>query len=191
MVCFKGGKPSKKDYRKFNIKTVVGPDDFTSMYEVVKRRYKRLLDERAALPDLIIVDGGKGQLSAAVRALEELNIYGQIAIAGIAKRLEEIYVPQDSIPLHISKKSSSLKLIQRLRDEAHRFAITFHRDKRSKSLNTNIEKIAGIGKSTANKLLKTFKSIKKIKEADREALVQIIGNAKTNLLVEAIKKGSV
>ena len=191
MVCFKAGKPSKKDYRKFNIKTVVGPDDFTSMYEVVKRRYKRLLNERATLPDLIIVDGGKGQLSAAVRALEELNLYGQIAIAGIAKRLEEIYVPQDSIPLHISKKSSSLKLIQRLRDEAHRFAITFHRDKRSKSLNTNLEKIAGIGKSTANKLLKTFKSIKKIKEADREALVQIIGNAKANLLVEAIKKGSV
>ena len=191
MVCFKAGKPSKKDYRKFNIKTVVGPDDFTSMYEVVKRRYKRVLDEHEQLPDLIIVDGGKGQLSAAVRALEELNLYGQIAIAGIAKRLEEIYVPQDSIPLHISKKSSSLKLIQRLRDEAHRFAITFHRDKRSKVLNTNLEKIDGIGKNTANKLLKTFKSIKKIKEADREALVQLIGNAKTNMLVEAIKKGSV
>jgi excinuclease ABC subunit C len=191
MVCFKAGKPSKKDYRKFNIKTVVGPDDFTSMYEVVKRRYKRVLEEQEQLPDLIIVDGGKGQLSAAVRALEELEIYGQVAIAGIAKRLEEIYVPQDSIPLHISKKSSSLKLIQRLRDEAHRFAITFHRDKRSKELNTNLEKIAGIGKNTADKLLVSFKSIKKIKEADREVLVKIIGNAKTLLLLEAIKKGLV
>ena len=191
MVCFKAGKPSKKDYRRFNIKTVVGPDDFTSMYEVVKRRYRRVLEEHHQLPDLVLVDGGKGQLSAAVRALEELNLYGQIAIAGIAKRLEEIYVPQDSIPLHISKKSSSLKLIQRLRDEAHRFAITFHRDKRSKAIHTGLEKIPGIGKNTADKLLKTFKSIKKIKEADQEALVQVIGNAKTNSLVEAIKKGSV
>jgi excinuclease ABC subunit C len=191
MVCFKAGKPSKKDYRRFNIKTVVGPDDFASMYEVIKRRYKRVLDERQQLPDLIIVDGGKGQLSAAVKALEELNIYGQVAITGIAKRLEEIYVPHDSIPLHISKKSSSLKLIQRLRDEAHRFAITFHRDKRSKSLNTNLEKIDGIGKNTADKLLKNFKSVKKIKEADPEALAQLIGNAKAKLLVKAIKKGSV
>ena len=191
MVCFKAGKPSKKDYRKFNIKTVVGPDDFTSMYEVVKRRYKRVLAEQEQLPDLIIVDGGKGQLSAGVRALKELKIYGQVAIAGIAKRLEEIYVPQDSIPLHISKNSSSLKLIQRLRDEAHRFAISFHRDKRSKGLNTSLEKIDGIGKNTADKLLKNFKSVKKIKEADQEALVQIIGNAKAKLLVMAIKKGSV
>jgi excinuclease ABC subunit C len=191
MVCFKAGKPSKKDYRKFNIKTVVGPDDFASMYEIVRRRYKRVINEGKQLPDLIIVDGGKGQLSAAVKALEELNLYGQIAIAGIAKRLEEIYVPHDSIPLHISKKSSSLKLIQRLRDEAHRFAISFHRDKRSKGLNTSLEKIDGIGKNTADKLLKNFKSVKKIKEADPEALVQLIGNAKTKLLVKAIKKGSV
>ena len=191
MVCFKAGKPSKKDYRKFNIKTVVGPDDYTSMYEVVKRRYKRVVAEKSPLPDLIIVDGGKGQLSAAVRALEELNLYGKIAIAGIAKRLEEIYVPHDSIPLHISKKSSSLKLIQRLRDEAHRFAITFHRDKRSKALNTSLEAIEGIGPTTANKLLKRFKSIKKIKDADYSALVQVIGKAKANLLSAAIKKGSV
>jgi excinuclease ABC subunit C len=191
MVCFKEGKPSKKDYRKFNIKTVVGPDDFTSMYEVVGRRYKRLLDENSPLPDLIIVDGGKGQLSAAVRALEELNLYGQIAIAGIAKRLEEIYVPHDSIPLHISKKSSSLKLIQRLRDEAHRFAISFHRDKRSKAVNTGLENIPGIGKSTADKLLKKFKSIKKIKEVDHEAIVELLGNSKANLLSKAIKKDSV
>jgi len=191
MVCFKDGKPSKKDYRKYNIKTVVGPDDFTSMYEVVKRRYKRLIQEDQPLPDLVIVDGGKGQLSAAVRALEELDLYGKIAIAGIAKRLEEIYVPHDSIPLHISKKSSSLKLIQRLRDEAHRFAISFHRDKRSKALNTNLEKIDGIGKNTVDKLLKKFKSIKKIKEADSTVLVQVIGSAKANVLIEAIKKGSV
>ena len=191
MVCFKAGKPSKKDYRKYNIKTVVGADDFTSMYEIVKRRYKRVIEEHEQLPDLIIVDGGKGQLSAAVRALEELDLYGQVAIAGIAKRLEEIYVPQDSIPLHISKKSSSLKLIQRLRDEAHRFAINFHRDKRSKALNTSLENIQGIGENTANKLLKSFKSVKKIKEAKPEALVQLIGNAKANLLVEAIKKGFV
>lgn len=191
MVCFKAGKPSKKDYRKFNIKTVVGPDDFASMYEIVKRRYKRVINEGKQLPDLIIVDGGKGQLSAAVKALEELNLYGQIAIAGIAKRLEEIYVPHDPIPLHISKKSSSLKLIQRLRDEAHRFAITFHRDKRSKALNTSLEKIAGIGKNTADKLLRNFKSITKIKETSPEVLSKIIGHAKTKLLIKAIKKGSV
>lgn len=191
MVCFKEGKPSKKDYRKYNIKTVVGPDDFTSMYEVVKRRYKRLSEEKEPLPDLVIVDGGKGQLSAAVRALKELELYGQIAIVGIAKRLEEIYVPQDSIPLHISKKSSSLKLIQRLRDEAHRFAISFHRDKRSKALNTSLENIDGIGKSTTNKLLKRFKSIKKIKAANREELVNLIGEAKAAVVIDAIKKGPV
>jgi len=191
MVCFKGGKPSKKDYRKFNIKTVEGPDDFASMHEVVKRRYSRLKEEGQDLPDLIIVDGGKGQLSAAVSALEELDLYGQIAIAGIAKRLEEIYVPHDSIPLHISKKSASLKLIQQLRDEAHRFAITFHRDKRSKALNTSIENIDGIGETTADKLLKYFKSIKKIKEANQETVAEIIGKAKAAILIEAIKKGAV
>jgi excinuclease ABC subunit C len=191
MVCFKEGKPSKKDYRKFNIKTVVGPDDFMSMYEVVGRRYKRLLEEKAPMPDLIIVDGGKGQLSAAVRALEELNLYGKIAIAGIAKRLEEIYVPHDSIPLHISKKSSSLKLIQQLRDEAHRFAITFHRDKRSKALNTDLEKIKGIGKGSTDKLLKKFKSVKKVKEADHEAIVELLGKSKANLVSKAIKKGPI
>ncbi|MCK5664403.1 MAG: excinuclease ABC subunit C [Thiotrichaceae bacterium] len=191
MVCFKDGKPSKKDYRKFKIKTIVGPDDFGSMNEIVRRRYSRLLSEESPLPDLIVVDGGKGQLSAAVGALKELGIYGQVAIVGIAKRLEEIYVPNDSIPLHISKKSASLKLIQRLRDEAHRFAITFHRDQRSKELNTELENITGIGKSTADKLLKKFKSVKKIKEASTEEIINLIGKAKGNIIIEAIKKGSI
>jgi excinuclease ABC subunit C len=187
MVCFKKGNPSKKDYRKYNIKTVVGADDFTSMYEIIKRRYHRLKEEGQNLPDLVLVDGGKGQLRAAVRALKELGIYGDIAIAGIAKRLEEIYVPQDSLPLHISKKSSSLKLIQRIRDEAHRFAITFHRNKRSKALNTGLENINGIGKSTTDKLLKKFKSVKKLKKARESELVAIIGKAKAKILTEAIK----
>lgn len=188
MVCFKEGKPSKKDYRKFNIKTVVGPDDYTSMYEIVHRRYSRVLEEEQPLPNLILIDGGKGQLSAAVQALEELNLYGQVAIAGIAKRLEEIYVPNDSVPLHISKKSASLKLIQRLRDEAHRFAITFHRDKRSKAISTELENIPGIGQSTADKLLKKFKSVKKIREAESKTIEEVIGRAKAKLINEALKK---
>jgi excinuclease ABC subunit C len=189
MVCFKEGKASKKDYRKFKIKTVVGPDDFGSMNEIVMRRYTRLIKEDLPLPDLIIVDGGKGQLSAAVSALKDLKIYGKVAIVGIAKRLEEIYVPNDSIPLHISKKSASLKLIQKLRDEAHRFAITFHRDRRSKEINTELENIPGIGKSTADRLLKKFKSIKKLKEANSDEIIKLIGKAKGSILIEGIKKG--
>jgi excinuclease ABC subunit C len=191
MVCFKNGRPSKKDYRKFNIKTVVGPDDFGSMREVVYRRYKRVIDEGEPLPNLILIDGGKGQLSSAVEALNELDLYGKVAIAGIAKRLEEIYVPEDSLPLHISKKSASLKLIQQLRDEAHRFAITFHRDKRSKAINTGLEKVAGIGPTTADKLLRQFKSLKKIKAAEHDEIVAAIGKAKAAVLAEAIKKGSI
>jgi len=191
MVCFKNGKPSKADYRKFNIKTVVGPDDFGSMREVVYRRYKRLVEEQNPLPNLIIIDGGKGQLSSAVEALKELDIYGQVAIVGIAKRLEEIYVPEDSIPLHISKKSPSLKLIQQLRDEAHRFAINFHRNKRSKAINTKLEEIQGIGPGTADKLLKKYKSLKKLKEASIEELTNTIGESKAKLLFSAIKKGSI
>ncbi len=189
MVCFKDGKPSKKDYRKFKIKTVVGPDDFSSMQEIVKRRYQRLVDEQQPLPDLILIDGGKGQLSSAVKALQELGIYGRTAVAGIAKRLEEIYVPNDPLPLHISKKSASLKLLQRIRDEAHRFAISFHRDRRSKELNTELEQIPGIGRSTADKLLKKFKSYKKIKEAEPDEIINLIGRAKGQLVLEAIKKG--
>ncbi len=187
MVCFKNGKPSKKDYRKFNIKTVVGPDDFASMYEIVFRRYKRLLDEEADLPNLIVIDGGKGQLSAACQALKDVGIYGDIPIIGIAKRLEEIYRPEDPYPLHIDKKSESLKLIQRARDEAHRFAITFHRQKRSNAaFRSELEDIKGIGKKTAMSLLKNFKSVKRIKEAEEEELVSLVGPVKAKALKEAL-----
>ena len=177
MVCFKNGEPSKKDYRHFNIKTVKGINDFASMKEIVGRRYKRILEEESVYPNLIIVDGGKGQLSSACEALQELGLYGKIPIIGIAKRLEEIYYPEDSVPLLISKKSPALLLIQRIRDEAHRFAITFHRQKRSNStFVTEIENIAGIGKKTADKLLAHFKSVKKIKEADLDELTKIAGD---------------
>jgi len=177
MVCFKNGVPSKKDYRHYNIKTVIGPDDFGSMHEIVLRRYSRLINENLPLPNLIIIDGGKGQLSASVDALKELNIYGQVAIVGIAKRLEEIYYPGDSLPLHIQKKSPSLTLIQRVRDEAHRFAITFHRNKRSKSaFKTDLENIPGVGKATADKLLKKYKSLKRIKTVEKEELANLVGS---------------
>jgi len=176
MVCFKEGKPSKKDYRHFNIKTVIGPNDFASMNEVVGRRYLRLIAEDQPLPDLIVVDGGKGQLSSACDALKSLGIYGQVPIIGIAKRLEEIYFPEDSLPLYIDKKSESLKLIQQIRDEAHRFAITFHRDKRSKgSLVSELEGVESIGKVTATKLLKHFGSVRAIRESTMENLTELIG----------------
>lgn len=176
MVCFIDGKPATKEYRHFSIKTVVGPNDFASMHEVVTRRYSRLLEENAPLPDLIVIDGGKGQLSAACDALKKLDLYGKIPIISIAKRLEEIYFPEDSLPLYIDKKSESLKLIQQCRDEAHRFGITHHRDKRSKnSLISELEGIEGIGKVTATKLLSYFKGVKKIREADTEAIAQVIG----------------
>jgi excinuclease ABC subunit C len=177
MVVFKEGKPSKRDYRHFNIKTVIGPDDFASMREVVERRYKRLLEEKQTLPQLIIIDGGKGQLGAAVEALEELGIYGQVAIIGIAKRLEEIYYPEDSYPLHLSKKSPTLKLLQQIRDEAHRFAITFHRQKRSQSSwKSQLEDIPGIGAKTITTLLQQFKSVQHIKEASLETLASYVGS---------------
>ncbi|MCF0057328.1 excinuclease ABC subunit UvrC [Dyadobacter sp. CY356] len=176
MVCFKEGKASKKDYRHFNIKTVVGPNDFASMNEIVGRRYLRLIAENEPLPDLIIVDGGKGQLSSACDALKSLGIYGQVPIVGIAKRLEEIYFPEDSLPLYIDKRSESLKLIQQIRDEAHRFAITFHRDKRSKgSLVSELDGVVGVGKVTATKLLKHFGSIRAIRESSVETLTGLIG----------------
>ncbi|TDB65138.1 excinuclease ABC subunit UvrC [Arundinibacter roseus] len=176
MVCFKEGKPSKKDYRHYTIKTVIGPNDFASMNEVVGRRYARLLQENEPLPDLIVVDGGKGQLSAACDALKELNLYGQIPIIGIAKRLEEIYYPEDSLPLYIDKKSESLKLIQQIRDEAHRFAITYHRDKRSRySLVSELENVEGIGKKTAAVLLKHFRGVKAIRESSLETLAAVVG----------------
>ena len=176
MVRFVEGKPDKKGYRHFNIKTVVGPDDFASMKEIVGRRYKRIMEEQGEYPQLIIVDGGKGQLSSACDALKELGLYGKIPIVGIAKKLEEIYYPEDPLPLLISKKSPALLLIQRVRDEAHRFGITFHRLKRSKStFVTELENIPGIGKKTADKLLAHFKSFKKIKEASQEELIAIAG----------------
>ncbi len=189
MVCFKKGKPSKKDYRHFKIKTVIGPDDFGSMKEIVNRRYSRLLKEKGTLPNLIIVDGGKGQLSAAVEALKALEIYNSVPIVGIAKKLEEIYYPDDSIPLHLSKKSESLKLIQQLRDEAHRFAITFHRNLRSKnSIQSILDDISGIGVKTKDRLIKEFRTIDNIRLAEDQYLFTLIGKSKTNLLKIGIKK---
>lgn len=175
-VVFKNGKPSKKDYRHFNIKTVEGPDDFASMEEVVYRRYKRLLEEDKPLPQLIIIDGGKGQLSSALKSLDALELRGKIAIIGIAKRLEELFYPDDPIPLYLDKKSETLKVIQQLRNEAHRFGIEHHRNKRSKSaLNTELETIPGIGEKTVVELLKQFKSVKRISQADLKALEAVVG----------------
>ncbi len=184
-VVFKDGKPSKKDYRHFNIKTVEGPDDYASMEEVVFRRYKRLLDEDQPLPQLIVIDGGKGQLGSALNALEKLDLRGKITIIGIAKRLEEIYFPGDSIPLYLDKKSESLKIIQQARNEAHRFGITHHRNKRSKSnLNSSLEDIQGIGPSTVKALLDHFKNIKRIREADLDSLTSVIGKSKATKVKE-------
>ncbi|SDS45248.1 Excinuclease ABC subunit C [Polaribacter sp. KT25b] len=178
-VVFKDGKPSKKDYRHYNIKTVEGPDDFASMEEVVYRRYKRLLEEEQPLPQLIIIDGGKGQLSSALKSLDVLGLRGKIAIIGIAKRLEEIYYPDDPIPLYLDKKSETLKITQYLRNEAHRFGITFHRNKRSKSaIKSELEQIPDIGKQTITTLLRKFKSAKRVKEASLPDLVEVIGNAR-------------
>jgi len=178
-VVFKNGKPSKKEYRNFNIKTVVGPDDFASMEEVVHRRYKRLLDEEQDLPQLIIIDGGKGQLSSSLKSLDILGLRGKIAIIGIAKRLEEIYYPGDSIPMYLDKKSETLKIIQQLRNEAHRFGISHHRNKRSKNaIQTDLSNIKGIGDKTIILLLKNFKSLKRIKSATFEELIRLIGKDK-------------
>jgi excinuclease ABC subunit C len=185
-VVFKNGKPSKKDYRHFNIKTVSGPDDFASMEEVVFRRYKRLLDEEEPLPQLIVIDGGKGQLSSALKSLDLLGLRGKIAIIGIAKRLEEIYFPGDSIPLYLDKKSESLKIIQQLRNEAHRFGITFHRNKRSTgAINSELSALEGVGEKTIEDLLKKFKSVKRIKEASLENLSAIIGAVRAKKIYDA------
>lgn len=179
MVVFKDAKPSKKDYRHFNVQTVEGPNDFATMREVIHRRYKRVLEEKQPLPDLIIVDGGKGQLSSAVESLQELGLYGKIPILGIAKRLEELYYPEDELPLYIDKKSETLKIIQQLRDEAHRFGITHHRNRRSKgSLRSELDEIKGIGEETKKLLLKELKSVKRIKEADIDVLIGIMGKSK-------------
>jgi excinuclease ABC subunit C len=178
-VVFKDGKPSKKEYRHYNIKTVVGPDDFGSMEEVVYRRYKRLLAEKQPLPQLIIVDGGKGQLSSGLKSLELLGLRGKIAIIGIAKRLEEIYYPEDPIPLYLDKKSETLKITQYLRNEAHRFGITFHRNKRSKTaVKSELEQIPNVGVQTITTLLRKFKSAKRVKEASLEDLRAEVGHAR-------------
>lgn len=188
-VVFKDAKPSKKDYRHFNIKTVVGPDDFASMTEVVYRRYKRLKDENLPLPQLIVIDGGKGQLSSAVESLQKLDLLGQITIIGIAKKLEEIYFPGDSYPLYIDKRSESLKLIQHLRNEAHRFGITHHRKRRSQgSIKSTLMDIPGIGEKTLEALLKKFKSVKRIKEAPEEELSKLLNKNQLAALNEFIEK---
>ncbi|MES2813171.1 MAG: excinuclease ABC subunit UvrC [Bacteroidota bacterium] len=187
-VVFKDGKPSKKDYRHFNIKTVEGPNDFASMEEVVYRRYKRMLEENQSLPNLIIIDGGKGQLSSALKSLDDLGLRGKIAIIGIAKRLEELFYPGDSIPLYLDKKSETLKIIQHLRNEAHRFGITFHRDKRSKSaLNSSLESIPGVGEKTMETLIKHFKSVKRIKEATEKEISDVVGASKAKKISEFYK----
>lgn len=186
-VVFKMAKPSKKDYRHFNIKSVTGPDDYASMREIVYRRYHHLLEEGASLPQLIVVDGGKGQLSAAISSLEALGLRGKIAIIGIAERLEEIYFPEDSTPLYLDKNSESLRLIQHLRDEAHRFGITHHRNKRSKQqVVSALDGIKGIGRQTSDALLRHFKSVKRIREASLEELAALIGPAKARKVVEAL-----
>lgn len=175
-VVFKNAKPSKKDYRHFNVKTVEGPNDFASMEEAVFRRYRRLLDEQQPLPQLIIIDGGKGQLSSALKALEQLELRGKIAVISIAERLEEIYFPEDSVPLYLDKRSETLRIIQQLRDEAHRFGITFHRQKRSKAaIVSELDNVQGIGAKTKETLLQHFKSVKRIREATEEELVKVVG----------------
>jgi len=189
IVVFKDGKPSKKDYRHFNVKTVVGPNDFATMEEAVYRRYKRVLEEDGDLPQLIIIDGGKGQLGAALKSLRLLGIEKQVTVIGIAKRLEELYYPGDQYPLYLDKKSETLKIIQHLRDEAHRFGITFHRNQRSrKTFVSELEDIPGIGKTTVEKLLTTFKSVKKIKEAPEEELRKVLNLKQLQALLTYFKR---
>lgn len=187
-VVFKNAKPSKRDYRHFNVKTVIGPDDYASMTEIVYRRYKRLLDEEQSLPQLVIIDGGKGQLGAAMKSIHELGLSKKITVIGIAKRLEEIYFPGDPIPVYINKKSESLKLIQHARNEAHRFAITFHRTKRSQDfLNSELETIPGVGEKTVQQLLSHYGSVKRVKDATVEDIATIIGNQKAKLVFDGLK----
>ena len=187
-VVFKNGKPSKKEYRNFNIKTVEGPDDFASMEEVVYRRYRRLLEEDQPLPQLIIVDGGKGQLSSGVTALERLGLRGKIPIIGIAKRLEELFYPNDPVPLYLDKRSETLKVIQQMRNEAHRFGITHHRNKRSKqAIETELDKISGVGEKTVVDLLKHFRSVKRVKTASKTELAEVVGASKAQKIIDFYK----
>jgi excinuclease ABC subunit C len=187
-VVFRDARPFKKDYRHFNVKTVEGPDDFASMEEVVYRRYKRLLDEEKSLPQLIVIDGGKGQLGAALNSLEKLGLRGKISIIGIAKRLEEIYFPGDSVPLYLDKNSETLKIIQQLRDEAHRFGITFHRNKRSSEfIKSELESISGIGEKTRTALLTRFKSVENLKNQAFREVADEIGDSKARLIFDFYK----
>ena len=184
-VVFKNGKPSKKEYRHFNIKTVEGPDDFASMEEVVHRRYRRLLEEGEPLPQLVVVDGGKGQLSSGLKALDRLGLRGKITIIGIAKRLEELFYPNDPVPLYLDKRSETLKVIQQMRNEAHRFGIRHHRNKRSKqAIETELDNITGIGEKTAIELLKHFRSVSRIKDASKKELAEIVGVSKAQKIVD-------
>ena len=190
-VVFIDGKPMKKMYRKFIIKTVSGPNDYKSMEEVIYRRYLRMLNEKLDLPKLIVIDGGKGQLSSAVKSLKELKLYTTIPIIGIAKRLEELYYPNDSIPLYLNKKSETLKVIQNLRNEAHRFSLTFHKSKRSKdSLKSELDVIPGIGEKTKLKLLRKFKSILQLKKVRKEEIISEIGKSKTKKLIDFLDRES-
>ncbi|BAO54560.1 excinuclease ABC subunit C [Nonlabens marinus S1-08] len=190
-VVFKDGKPSKSDYRHFNIKTVDGPDDFASMEEVVYRRYRRLLEEDEPLPQLVIVDGGKGQLSSGVTALERLGLRGKIPIIGIAKRLEELFYPNDPVPLYLDKRSETLKVIQQMRNEAHRFGISHHRNKRSKqAIETELDEIPGIGEKTTVELLRHFRSVKRVKEASKQELIPIVGTSKAQRIIDFYKEHS-
>jgi excinuclease ABC subunit C len=182
-VVFRNARPSKVDYRHFNIKTVTGPDDFSSMEEIVYRRYRRMLEENQKLPQLIIVDGGKGQLSSAMKSIDKLGLREKITVIGIAKKLEEIYFPGDSVPIYLDKNSISLKIIQNLRNEAHRFGINFHRDKRSaEMIKSDLDQIKGIGPKTKEILLKHFESVEKIKNASIEELENLVGAAKSSIL---------
>ena len=184
MSVFLNGKPAKKEYRHYNIKTVEGPDDFASMEEVIFRRYRRMLDEAQELPQLIVIDGGKGQLSSAMISLDKLGLHGKIAVIGIAKRLEAIYYPGDTAPLYIDKKSETLRIIQQLRDEVHRFGITHHRKRREKgTIKTELSEIKGIGEATAQALLIHFKSVKRIKEATAEELEAVIGKSRAEKVI--------
>lgn len=190
-VVFKSGKPLKSAYRHFNIKTVTGANDFASMEEVVYRRYKRILEEKGTIPDLVIVDGGKGQLTAAVKSLRKLNLYGRLSVIGIAKKLEEIYVPEDPIPLYLDKNSTTLRLIQRVRNEAHRFGIAFHRSKRSSTqISSVFETIPGIGKETIETLLRTESDIDVLKTMSYDALTGIVGKRAATYLWDFFSKNN-
>jgi excinuclease ABC subunit C len=190
-VVFRNGLPSKRDYRHFNIKTVTGPDDFSSMEEVIFRRYKRMLDENTSLPQLVVIDGGKGQLSSAMKSIEKLGLRENITVIGIAKKLEEIYFPGDSVPIYLDKNSYTLKLIQTMRNEAHRFGINFHRDKRSSEMTRSVlDNIKGIGPKTKEILLKNFGSVEKIREASPEELEKHVGLKKAMIVSGYFKKQS-